>query len=315
MCRSPFLDLLVWLKPRGLDRLFKAITPPAVEHYNKFIYESVTNRLRLHKEQAGKPETEQRQDLLHFLIEAKDPDTGLPAFNEESIRAESSLLIIAGSDTTAISLSGIFFYLTGHPWRLQKLTDEILSTFVSVEEIVYGPKLSNCVYLRACIDEGMRLMPSGPCEPSREVLSGGIQIQGEHYPAGTIVGSLPWVNSRSQEAYGDPEVFRPERWIVDEATGVSKEEVAWAKKNFYPFISGPGNCVGRNLAMAEMMIIVARTLHRFEVRRNPGSTLGGGSYEKGWGARDERQQQIVDAYISLRKGPEVQFRKRDPRPL
>jgi cytochrome P450 len=310
MCRSPFLNLLVWLKPRGLDKLFKVITPPAVEQYNKFIYESVTNRIRLHNEQGEKPESEQRQDLLHFLIEAQDPETGLPAFNEQTIRAESSLLIIAGSDTTAISLAGVFFYLTGDPWRLQKLTAEVLSTFEAAEDIVYGPKLSNCAYLRACIEEGMRLVPSGPSELSREVLSGGIQIKGEHYPAGTIVGTLPWANSRSQEAFGDPETFRPERWIADESTGVSKEDVAWARKNFHPFISGPGNCVGRNLAMAEMMLTVARTLYRFEIRRNPGSTLGGGSYEKGWGARDERQQQVLDAYISLRKGPEVQFRRR-----
>lgn len=303
MCRSPLIGLLLWLKPRGLDALFELITPPAVQKYNEFIHESVTNRIALFKTQQEKGE--HREDIIYFLCDAKNPDTGLPAYNEDDLRAESSLLVIAGSDTTAISLSGVFFYLTGDPERLQKLIDEILSTFPTVDDIVYGPKLQSCVYLRACIDEGMRLTPSGPCELPREILPGGLNIMGEHYPAGVVVGTVPWANSRNDEIYGDANAFRPERWIVDEAAGVTKESVARMKNNFHPFITGLGACLGRNLAYAEMMLVVARTLHRAEVRRAPGSTFGGGSTP-----RDAGQMQLQDAYISLRKGPEVQFRKR-----
>jgi cytochrome P450 len=304
------LKLLLWLKPRGLDRLFGLITPPAVRRYNEFIHSSVTNRIALQKEQSKKPEEERRQDMFYFLYEAQDPDTGHPAYNEDDLRAESNLLIIAGSDTTAISLSGIFFYITGDPWRYQKLVDEILTTFDSPEEIVHGPKLLNCKYLKACVDEGMRLTPPGPSEVPREVLPGGIQIKGEYYPAGTIVSTVNWATSRNQEVYGDPEVFRPERWIVDESTCVTKEEVSRIRVNFHPFLTGPGNCIGKNLATMEILLIVARTLYRLDVRRSPGSTLGCGAPELGWGARDRRQLQLGDAYLSLRHGPEVQFRRR-----
>lgn len=165
-------------------------------------------------------------------------------------------------------------------------------------------------YLRACIDEGMRLTPSGPSELSREVLPGGLIVLGEHYPAVTIVGTAPWANSRNQEVYDDPKVFRPERWIVDEAAAVSKEDVARIRANYHPFSAGRGNCVGQSFAMAELMITVARTVQQLDIRRAPGSTKGGGSPELGWGARDSRQFQLIDAYISLRKGPEVQFRRR-----
>ncbi|KAH8702535.1 cytochrome P450 monooxygenase-like protein [Talaromyces proteolyticus] len=310
MCRSPFLKLLLWLKPRGLDRLFELITPPAVQKYNEFVYSSVTSRIALQKEQAEKPEVERRQDMFYFLCDAKNPDTGLPAYDEDELRAESSLLIIAGSDTTSISLSGIFFYLTGDPRRYQNLVNEILTTFDCPEEIVHGPKLLSCQYLKACVDEGMRLTPSGPSELPRQVLPGGIQIKGEYYGPGTIVGTVPWANSRNQEVYGDPDIFRPERWIVDESTGVTKEEVSRIKANFHPFLTGPGNCIGKNLALTEILITIARTLYRLDVRRAPGSTFGGGAPELGWGARDRRQLQLGDAYISLRQGPEVQFRKR-----
>ncbi|KAK7973279.1 hypothetical protein PG988_007413 [Apiospora saccharicola] len=307
LCRSPFLHLLIWLKPRGLDRLFQMITLPAVFQYNEFVYSSVTNRINQYREQKEKPGLEQRQDMFHFLCEARDPDTGWVAYDENNLRAESSLLIVAGSDTTSTALSGIFFYLTGDPQRLAKLTDEIRTTFSgSADEIVHGPKLQGCRYLAACIDEGMRLAPPGPCDLPREVLKGGI-----YYPPGTIVGTVPWADSRNEAVYdGDATVFRPERWIVDEANGVTAESVVRRRANFHPFTTGPGNCVGKNLAMAEILITVARTLHRLDIRRAPGSTLGGGSPEMGWGATDEKQLQLVDAYIALRQGPEVQFRKR-----
>ncbi|XDG03854.1 hypothetical protein ABKA04_003469 [Annulohypoxylon sp. FPYF3050] len=280
----------------------------AVQNYYQFIYDSVTNRIALQQEQAKKPESERRKDMFYFLCEARDPDTGLPAYDETTLRAEANLLIIAGSDATAVSLTSIFFYLTDNPYQYEKLVKEIRTTFETVGDIVYGPKLSSCTYLRACIDEGIRLSPAGPSEMSREVLPGGITINGEHFPEGTIVGTAQWVNSRS-DIYGDPNVFRPERWIPDEGS-VTQEQVARMRSMFHPFGAGPGNCVGKSLAMVEMMITVARTLHRLDVRRVPGSTMGGGAPELMWGARDKRQLQLVDVYISLRHGPEVQFRKR-----
>ncbi|KXX76593.1 Cytochrome P450 67 [Madurella mycetomatis] len=311
MCRSPFLNLLLWLKPRGLDRFFELVTPPPVQRYNEFVHESVTSRIALQQKQASMPEHERRQDIFYFLADARDPDTGVPMYTEDDLRAESSLLIIAGSDTTSVSLSGIFFYLTGNPRCMDKLTNEIRTTFASAEDIVHGPKLFSCEYLKACVDEGMRLTPAGPCELPREVLEGGILVNGEYFPPGTIVATVPWVSSRNPEVFGeDAEVFRPERWVLDEEHGVTKESIKRARDEFHPFLSGPYSCVGKNIAMTEMLITLARTLHRLDVRRAPGSTLGGGSPDQGWGARDPNQMQLVDAYISLRKGPEVQFRER-----
>ncbi|KAI0469236.1 benzoate 4-monooxygenase cytochrome P450 [Xylaria cf. heliscus] len=314
-CCSPFQGILNWLKPRGLNTIFDVISPQTIKQYNIFVYDSVTSRIALQKEQANIAETERRQDLFYFLSEAQDPDTDHLAYSEDDLRAESNLLIIAGSDTTSVSLSGIFFYLTGDQGRCQKLTREILASFDSVDEAVYGPKLLACTYMKACIDEAMRLTPAGVCELPREVLPGGILIKGEHYPEGTIVGTPDWANTRNQEVYGDAGVFRPERWIAGDLSGTTKEEVTRVRHNFNPFSSGPFSCVGKKLAIAEMMIIVARTLYRFEMRRAPGSTLGCGRPDLCWGCTDENQFQLTDAYISIRHGPEVQFRRRAPSAL
>lgn len=300
---------MIWLKPRGLEWLMHFITPPLVERYNKFVYDTLTNRIALEKQQAYKPQEERRQDMFHFLYEGRHPSAAPPDCEEGDLRADISLLIIAGSDTTTVVLSGLFFYLSGDPGRCQKLTDEILTTFDSVEDIVHGSKLTGCTYLRACVDEALRLVPAVPCELQREVLHGGIEIMGKHYAAGTIVGTVPWATGRNEKVYEDPSSFRPERWIVNRET-VTSEEVARLKATFHPFSSGPGVCAGRKLALMEIMITVARTLHRFELRRVPGSNRSAGRGKLEWEARDKNELQLEDAYISLVEGPNLQFRKR-----
>ncbi|OTA55328.1 benzoate 4-monooxygenase cytochrome P450 [Hypoxylon sp. EC38] len=299
ICRSPFLQLLLWLKPRGLDKVFELMSPPAVREYNRFVYQCVTDRIAFQQQQ-----TERREDMFHFLYEAQDPDTGRRAYGEDELRAECSLLIMAGTDTVSIGLSSLFFYLTGDPPRCRKLTHEIRTAFVSADDIVHGPRLQGCAYLRACIDEGMRLTPAVASEHPREVLAGGLRVLDEHYPAGTIVGTVPWASSRNREVYGDDaEAFRPERWIVDgPGSGSSKVELARYRSGFHPFLSGPGSCIGRHLAMMEMSLIVARILHSLDVRRASGpSTQKGGQSELG---RDGSQLHVEDAYISLRHGPQ-----------
>ncbi|KAF4582168.1 benzoate 4-monooxygenase cytochrome P450 [Ophiocordyceps camponoti-floridani] len=237
ICRSPFLKPFVWLKPRGLDRALQMISPPTVHKYNDFVCSSVADRLALQKEQASRPEAERRQDMFYFLADARHADTGKAAYGEDELRAECSVLITAGSGTTSVSLSGVFFYLTGDEMRYKKLVDEVRSSFASLDHVVYGPDLLGCRYLRACVDEGMRLTPAGASEHPREVLKGGIRIANEFYPAGTIVGTVPWADSRNAEIYGDADTFRPERWIVDEEKGTTKEQVSRLKANFHPFLT------------------------------------------------------------------------------
>ncbi|KAI9155031.1 Cytochrome P450 monooxygenase atnE [Paramyrothecium foliicola] len=308
--RSPFVDVFCWFKPRGLDNLFQRITPPPVKAFYDFVHQSVISRLDLYKKQAILPESERQQDMVYFLCEAKNPDTGLPAYDEAKLRSESVLLIIAGSSSTALSLKGIIFYLTGDSERCDRLKTEIRSTFRTADEIVYGPKLLNLPYLRACVEEGLRLTPAAPCEMSREVLQGGLVVNGDFIPEGTVVGTVPFCDSRNDSIYGDSGVFRPERWILDEELGESEETLAAMRANFHPFLAGPGACAGKALAWTELLIVLARTLHRFDIRRAPGSKLATGGPSSANGPADERILHFIDTSVTTIDGPEIQFRKR-----
>ncbi|KAL8732942.1 MAG: hypothetical protein Q9181_003764 [Wetmoreana brouardii] len=306
---ADFLPLLGVQVPfaGGLNYLLGKLTPRNIKLYYEFMESSVTQRIKVEKalQDAGQST---RKDMFHYLHQAQDPETGQPAYTRQELLSEAHLLIIAGSDTTSITLCGFFFYITHYPRVYSKLVKHIRCSFGSVEDIVEGPQLLSCQYLRACIDEAMRMTPAGPSELSRTILPGGLEVDGDFLPEGVNVGTAGWANGRNDENYGDSNIFRPERWIIDEAAGTTAAHVAHARSCFHPFSAGPGNCVGQNLAILELSLVIARTLYRMDVRLAPGYSVGEGSPKLGWGRRDPNQFQLGDAYVAIRHGPMLQFR-------
>jgi cytochrome P450 len=301
----------VWLKPRGLNSILNRNSPDQVTQYYDFVTASVAERIKVEESIQASTEKDRRKDIFHYLFQAKDPESGRPAYSPDELNSEADLLIVAGSDTTAISLCSFFFYIARNRLAYRKVTHEIRHTFGSVEEIRGDNKLFSCQYLRACIDEALRMTPVGPGEPMREVLQGGLEVDGVHLPEGCGVGTSGWSIHHNEEYYADAWTYRPERWIVDETTGVTTEDVTRAQAAFHPFLMGPGNCIGQKLAILELLITVARTLYRIDVRIPQGNFLGGGAPELGWGRRDKNVYQLQDAYVAIRNGPMVEFRKRD----
>ena len=300
------------MKPHGLDAFFEKLIPKEGKLFYKFIDDAISEKISIEESQE-KPSSEEKddpKDMFHYLYQLKDPETGAVAFAREELNEEAALMQSAGSDTTSTCLSSFFFHITRFPYAYKKITTEIRSAFQNVEEIRTGPKLTACQYLRACIDESMRIGPPGTSDLPREVLPGGFTVDGNFFPAGTDIGCPLYPMYHKESHFPDPNVFRPERWIVDENTGVTAENVARAKEAFNPFQLGPGVCPGRALAINEQLIVIARTLFLMDVKLAPGDDLGAMKPEFGWGRRNKNKFDIKDAYISIRDGPRVQLRKR-----
>lgn len=303
---------MIWLKPRGLDSLLAASTPPNIKHYYEFTADAVKQRLAKERYLEAEKLTVERQDMFHFLCSARDPDTGQHAFDETKLRAEAHLLIIAGSDTSGTTLAGLFFYLIHYPRVLAKLVREIRATFTDADEIVQGPKLNSCVYLRACIEEALRIAPALPDELERKVLPGGATIDGDFFPEGVVLGIPGWSLNHNADVFGDAKTFRPERWIPSSDPDMlnSEEEVARLRHSYAPFGKGVGSCLGQKLAWLQISMAVARTLWKMDVRAAPGEDVGAGKDALGWGRRERNVWQVRDAFLSLRDGPVVQLRWR-----
>lgn len=252
-----------------------------------------------------------RRDFVHYLLRGRDPEFGNTGITMGELKGEAVLLTVAGSDTSATTLSAVFFYLVRNPIALEKLTTEIRSTFADIEEIKSGLKLGNLPYLRACIDESLRMNPPVGGTLPRTVLPGGLHVEGIGYlPEGTEVGTSAYAIHRSETYYSEPFSWRPERWIVDEKAGITAESVALAQSAFCPFSLGTRGCIGKGLAYVEMSVCIARILFTYDIRLAPGDETGAGRPDLKWGRRRRGELQLKDMFVAERDGPLVEFRDR-----
>jgi cytochrome P450 len=253
--------------------------------------------------------TTDRKDFFHYLLNAKDPETG-EGFAMPELWAESSVLIVAGADTSSTCLAGTFFYLTHNPSVLSKLTQEVRATFQDIEDIKSGPQLNSCAYLKACIDETLRMSPPIGGLMPRDVLSGGATIDGHYIPAGTAVGCSAYAIHHKAAYFPSPFSYQPERWLSSSSNGTAtKESIELAQAAFCPFSLGPRGCIGRSMAYMELMMTVGRTVWLFDMKL--AGRLGEGLPDAmEWGRNRSGEYQLKDVFVSRKTGPLVEFVKR-----
>lgn len=214
-----------------------------------------------------------------------------------------------GSDTSRVALTATIFHCVHNPTTLDLLKTEVRGAFQTPDDICVGQRLSSCQYLRACIDEAMRLSPSiGSINP-RQPLAGGIAVDGHFFPEGTDLGTPIYAIHHQERYYPNAFAFKPARWIVDESISGSEDEVALAHSAFAPFMIGPRACVGKVLAYTEIMILLARIVFSFDLRLSADSSEGIPSWAKGRSNKEDFH--IFDSVIALHDGPMVEFKPRE----
>ncbi len=120
------------------------------------------------------------------------------------------------------------------------------------------------------MDEAMRMCPPVPGLLPREVLPGGINVDGHYIPESTEIGTPTYAIHHEPIYFPAPLSFQPEQRltepIVSGVTESSKEEVALAWSAFCAFSKGPRDCVAKQMAYRETMIVLASILWGFEMK-------------------------------------------------
>ena len=171
--------------------------------------------------------------------------------------------VIAGSDTTAISLSSILYHLLKYPETLQKLRAEI-EDFERQGQCgnpnVTFKEAQKMPYLQAVIKEALRLHAAVGLPMWRVVPPEGAEICGHRFNGGDIVGANSWVLHYNEDVYGDDVgVFRPERWL-NEPEGKLKA----MERAYMPFGMGARTCIGKNISMLEMSKAIPYIIRKFD---------------------------------------------------
>lgn len=191
-----------------------------------------------------------------------------PEFMDDTrILTACTSMVFAGSETTAISLSSVFYFLLKHPQVYAKLMAELdeavtNGTIESREDkTVSWAESQKLPYLDAVVQESFRMHPAAGLILERIVPPQGMNILGEFIPGGTIVGCNPWVLHRRPEVFGvDVDAFRPERWL--EASPEKRKEM---NGTMFQFGAGARTCIGKNISLLEVYKLVPSFLRRFEV--------------------------------------------------
>lgn len=190
-----------------------------------------------------------------------------PFFDDQTaenslLKGDARLLVIAGSDTTASTLTHICYYLAQDPNIAKGIREELSNNSIDISTMSV-PALSHLPYLNAVINETLRLHPPVPSGAYRNPPESGTTINGHFLPEDCVVFSPQHVVHRSEKAYRDPLEFIPERWTT-------RPELILDKKAFYPFSLGKFGCIGKQLAYNEMRIVVSMLVLNFEIEFAPG---------------------------------------------
>jgi cytochrome P450 len=213
-----------------------------------------------------------KPDLLSKFVQAK---IDRPDFMTDiHVLTLAVSMAFAGSETTAISLSSVFYFLLKNPTTLHTLLQELdenaragnFSNYAS--GVVTWTESQKLPCLDACIKEAFRLHPAAGLPLERIVPPLGAEIAGNFVKGGTIVGCSAWVIHRRPEIFGeDVDLYRPERWLVDKKKNEESEKARIKEMNACMFHFGMGSrtCIGKNISLLEVYKLVPTVLRRFEV--------------------------------------------------
>lgn len=211
----------------------------------------------------------QRDDLLGRMMHVPVDDSGT-LLERQNVRHQILTLLVAGHETTSGALSFALYHLTREPEVLARVRvelDEVLgpdpSATPTFEQV---PKLR---YLRRVVDETLRLWPTAPgfARTPREAtvigadgsagVAGGLTMT----PDDSALVLIPLLH-RDPQVWPDPDRFDPDRFLPEH----NRARPAHAYK---PFGTGERACIGRQFALHEAVIVLAKLLHRFDLTPEP----------------------------------------------
>lgn len=224
----------------------------AVKHVND-TFDTLIYQMIQQRRQAGDPE---RKDLLTLLMQASDEDGNL--MPDDFVRDNILTLYLAGHETTANTLTWVFYHLDKNPEVAQKLYEEVDSVLEGRTPTL--DDLPNLPYTLMVIKEAMRIEPTVPTTLRYVVEDTEI---GDYELKGGWFVLLPFYLIHHDERWWDaPEVFNPERFTEE-------NEAKIPKYAYVPFGGGPRVCIGNHFALMEAQLLLAQLTGQYRLELLP----------------------------------------------
>ncbi len=199
--------------------------------------------------------TAPRDDLITLLVR------GRPPLDDRQAREELLGLAVTGYVTIGRAVTSTLVELASNPAIEQRLRAELAGVLGGRAAVVAD--LDRLPLCRGCVSEALRLHPPTPMFVRRPRASDSLP-SGLRVPAGRLLLLSPYVVQRDPRWFEDPERFEPARFAADESG-------PWPAFAYFPFGGGTRVCLGRTIAVAESVLLVARVLRQFHLELGAGS--------------------------------------------
>ncbi|KAG7943810.1 hypothetical protein I3843_15G063600 [Carya illinoinensis] len=254
---SDVLPYLRWLDLGGYEKAMKK-TAKKLDH-------ELEGWLEEHKQRRISGEVKkEHQDFMDVMLSIVIDSEEISSYEADAItKATCQTLILAGTDTTTVTMTWALSLLLNNQETLKKAQQE-LDLQIGRDRLVMESYLKNLVYIQAVIKETMRLYPAAPLSVPHKS-SEDCTLAGYHIPAGTcLLVNLSKIH-RDPQVWSDPTKFCPERFLT------THKDVDFKGQHFelIPFGSGRRVCPGISFALQVMQLTLANFLHAFEITTVP----------------------------------------------
>jgi benzoate 4-monooxygenase len=226
----------------------------------KFINEYATSlrveRLRELKTLADKGEQHSYNDILQYLIDCEDPETG-EKLSDDEVTAESVTFLVAGSETSSNTMTWAIYFLLKHPQYFAELRGEIDRVSPKPGFVTHLTIRDEMPYLNAVLEETLRFMPVAAAGTSR-VLDKDSQLCGHFLPKGTEVNIAFYSLHRNHKVWEKADQFIPDRFLNTPLSSCKDKHVT--------FSAGIRGCVGKDFAKMEMRVFLVNLLKDFDIK-------------------------------------------------
>ncbi|KAL8664969.1 MAG: hypothetical protein Q9202_002679 [Teloschistes flavicans] len=191
-------------------------------------------------------ESPSQNDMLASFL-----DRGL---SSTQARTELVMALVAGSGTASTSIQATLLSIITNPGVYSRLRNEIDYAIAhgNISVPIRDTEAHQLPYLQACVLEGLRTHPPLAQLRDRVAPPEGDYILGHRVPGGTWVGLNSWGTQRDAVYGDDPDIFRPERWLVDDVSKLKQMK----RTCDLVFGYGPTRCLGVGIARMELNKVI-----------------------------------------------------------
>lgn len=227
------------------DRFIEAIVNPGRRQLDRFARKII---------EEAKADDAEATTLLHRLMAASRSEDG-HEMTVDQIRDEVATFLLAGHETTATTMTWVWYLLTLYPEWQERIREEVLQ--VTGGRPLDAEDVPSLVLTRAVIDEALRLYPvvanlMRRAEKTTELLPD-LTV-----PKGEAILISPWLLHRHRRHWRDPDHFDPMRFIGEEAA-------ARPRHVYMPFGGGHRICIGASFAILEAVLILGTYAQRAHI--------------------------------------------------